>query len=176
MLPLLGHRASSFLINSLDEPNGPRFLSSLLSAILNIVICLLLLIVNMRFLLFASALASLATSAVANPAAESPITYEGYKVYRIETNGNTDALKEKLSGFKYDEWNNDAGNLDIALSPDQEGAFKSLALDFKVLHQDLGVSIKTESAVSKRSEAPWKRQAEDLSWYNEYHTYGDHIK
>src|SRR5687768_7269235 len=99
----------------------------------------------MRFLHLASALTTLAVSISSTPTAESPVTYDGYKVYRISTNGNTDVVKENLSSFKYDEWNNDAGNLDIALSPDQESAFNGLGLDFKILHENLGNSIKTES-------------------------------
>ena len=129
----------------------------------------------MRFLQIASALTSLAVGVASSPAVDSPITYDGYKVYRIETGGKTDALKETLSAFKYDEWNNDAGSLDIALSPDQQDKFAGLGLDFRVLHENLGNSIKTEAAVPA-SAHKWKRQAEDLSWYDSYHTYGDHIK
>jgi hypothetical protein len=94
----------------------------------------------------------------------------------VETNGNTDALKEKLSGLTYDEWNNDHSTLDIALSPEQLAKFSGLGLQFRVLHENLGNSIKTESKVNKRSEEKWRRQAEDLSWFDTYHTYGDHIK
>lgn len=132
----------------------------------------------MRFLQLASALTSLAasvSSASSPRAVDAPITYDGYKVYRVSTDGNTDALKETLSALKYDEWNNDAGTLDIALSPDQESAFRGLGLDFKVLHENLGNSIKDEARAPATANK-WKRQATDLSWYDSYHTYGDHIK
>lgn len=127
----------------------------------------------MRFLHLASALISLSASVAGTPTVDAPVTYDGYKVFRIKTGGHTAAIEEKLAGFKYDEWNNDAGHLDIALSPDQVGAFNALGLDFKVIHKNLGNSITTESAVGP---SKWKRQAEDLSWFDSYHTYGDHIK
>lgn len=127
----------------------------------------------MKFLLLASALVSLATNVIASPTVEAPLTYNGYKVLRIKTNGKTSSIVEKLAKLSYDEWNNDANHLDIALAPDQLAAFNGLGLDFKVLHENLGNSINAESAVST---SKWKRQAEDLSWFDSYHTYGDHIK
>jgi hypothetical protein len=129
----------------------------------------------MKFLSLASAVASLAVSVVGSPATvEAPITYDGYKVYRINTNGQTPAVVKALEGLTYDEWESDGNTLDIALSPDQVSKFTGLGLDFRTLHDNLGSSIVAESKPA--ASAKWKRQAEDLSWFDSYHTYGDHIR
>ncbi|KAL9949483.1 hypothetical protein ACHAP6_002973 [Verticillium nonalfalfae] len=46
----------------------------------------------------------------------------------------------------------------------------SLGLRHDVMHGDLGASINAESA----SDAEWKRQIDDLAWYDSYHPYDDH--
>jgi len=128
----------------------------------------------MKLNILASVLTSLAVSIVATPTVDVPITYEGYRVVRIKTNGRTPAIVKSLEGLKYDEWNSDGNNFDIAIAPDQIAKFTSLGLDFITLHENLGSSIIAESKPAASSK--WKRQAEDLSWYDSYHTYGDHIK
>lgn len=128
----------------------------------------------MKFLTIASALVTLAVNIRAGPTIEAPVTYDGYKVYRIKTRGQTPAVVRALETLTYDEWNSDGDNFDIALSPDQVPKFAGLGLEYVTLHENLGNSIVAESKLATSST--WKRQAEDLSWFDSYHTYGDHIK
>ena len=98
------------------------------------------------------------------------ISYDGYKVFRVKTQGRIDSLRENLSSFSYDEWSQEPTHLDIVISPEELPAFEKLGLDSHCMHQDLGSSIKDESA----RQSVWKRQLDDLSWFDSYHSYGDH--
>ncbi|KDN67987.1 putative carboxypeptidase A5 [Colletotrichum sublineola] len=81
------------------------------------------------------------------------------------------SVQQKLRGIKFDEWNSVRNkHIDIAVSPDQIDRFKKLNLDYHVMHKDLSKSISVESAANH----VWKRQVDDLSWYNSYHPYEDH--
>ncbi|WYZ43279.1 hypothetical protein EsH8_VI_000978 [Colletotrichum jinshuiense] len=104
-------------------------------------------------------------------AASTPVSYDGYQVLRVKTGTEAASVQQKLSSIKFDEWNTVVNkHIDIAISPDQVARFRDLGLDYHVMHEDLGISITTESTVS----SSWKRQVDDLSWYDSYHPYDDH--
>ncbi|KAG7137148.1 Metallocarboxypeptidase A-like protein like [Verticillium longisporum] len=102
--------------------------------------------------------------------ANSIVSYEGYQALRVRFEGDLPAVQRKLSKLSYDEWERTADDITITLSPEQIPAFKSLGLKYDVMHGDLGASINAESA----SGAEWKRQIDDLAWYDSYHPYDDH--
>ncbi|KAI1495368.1 zinc carboxypeptidase [Biscogniauxia mediterranea] len=100
-------------------------------------------------------------------------SYDGYKVLRVKTNGQPSAVLEELSALAFDEWEHQDGHhVDIVIAPDQLDALEALGVEFHVMHDNLGDSIAAESA----SKSVWKRQVEDLSWYDSYHDYDDHIQ
>ena len=125
----------------------------------------------MRFLSFASVV-TLATCVTAAPNTKVK-SYDGYQVFRVNTHGHSDAVQDKLSAVTHQEWEHAATHIDVVVAPDNISAFKKLGLESKVLHKDLGQSITVEGA---DSETKWKRQADDLSWYDSYHNYEDHIQ
>ncbi|KAI0851185.1 hypothetical protein F5Y00DRAFT_230530 [Daldinia vernicosa] len=126
----------------------------------------------MRFSLLVPILASLVASVPISPRND-VVSYDGYKVLRINTHGHPSSTKEKLSGILYEQWNRDVyKHLDILISPDQVATFEALDLDYEVMHENLGDSIASESI----SNSVWKRQTGDLSWYDSYHDYQDHIQ
>lgn len=114
-------------------------------------------------------LLTLALGAIAVPKADIK-TYNGYKVFRVNTHGKAD-VKEKLAPVTFDEWEHGDQYADIVVAPNDVDAFESLKLDFTTLHENLGDSIVSESPSHKK----WKRQADDESWYDEFHNYEDHI-
>jgi len=122
----------------------------------------------MKSFLVHSLLAALA-SGIALPKPDF-ISYDGYKVFRVKTQGQLESIQEKLSSLSYDEWNRGPTQLDIAIPPDQLAAFEKLGLDSHCMHQDLGLSIEEESA----EQSVWKRQLNDLSWFDSYHPYDNH--
>ncbi|KAI0125823.1 hypothetical protein BJ170DRAFT_708255 [Xylariales sp. AK1849] len=100
------------------------------------------------------------------------VSYDGYKVFRVKTHGHTSSVQERLSTIAFEQWTQAVDHVDIAVSANQLVAFEALKLDFHVMHENLGNSIAAESAIT----STWKRQADDLSWYDSYHNYEDHIQ
>ncbi|KAK7908936.1 hypothetical protein PG985_014814 [Apiospora marii] len=128
----------------------------------------------MRILL--ALLSPLLTSVTALPTQdEAVVSYNGYKVYRINTLGRTSAVREQLAAglSTYEQWHEDAGHLDVLISPDEAAAFQGLGLDYRLMHEDLGTSISAESSAS---QGKTKRQDDPLAWFDTYHNYEDHIQ
>ncbi|KAF2220400.1 hypothetical protein BDZ85DRAFT_266534 [Elsinoe ampelina] len=101
-----------------------------------------------------------------------PASYDGYKVFRVKTGKQLSAIQEKLSRFSAEPWNNKIDKyMDVAIAPHQVHDFQSLGLDCHVMHEDLGHSIRQESA----RPSIYKRQVGDDAWYDSYHPYEDHI-
>lgn len=99
------------------------------------------------------------------------VDYDGYKVYRVKTQQHLQAVQEKLSTLDFEQWNhNILDHIDLSISPEHVSTFESLGLDYYCMHEDLGASIAKES----ESISIWKRQLDDLSWFDSYHSYDDH--
>ncbi|KAH7318204.1 zinc carboxypeptidase [Stachybotrys elegans] len=142
--------------------------------------------------LLTSLLASAAAGAAVTPREEqdSPVSYAGFKVFRVATNGRPSRVEARLadSGLVYEQWNDDvATHIDVVVAPGNVAAFEALgSLSYRVMHEDLGASIAAESegahafSLMKRQagvsgEELHKRQIEDGSWFDSYHNYEDHI-
>lgn len=119
-----------------------------------------------------ASLLSLLVSTAAAVSEDEPVTYNGFKVFRIKTYGHTSAVREQLEPLGLDEWGHEIDHVDVAVAPHQLAAFEALGFETHVMHDDLGASITSESA----STTTWKRQANDPSWFDAYHNYEDHIQ
>ncbi|WYZ45709.1 hypothetical protein EsH8_VIII_001025 [Colletotrichum jinshuiense] len=122
---------------------------------------------------------ALVTSVLATLAAgfsfhkRNPVSYEGYQVLRVKTLSQLATVQEKLATVPHEQWNHDVDtHIDIVISPDQIETVESLGLDYRILHKDLGESIASESQV----RSTYKRDVNDLSWYDSYHPYADHVR
>jgi Zinc carboxypeptidase len=123
----------------------------------------------MKLLALAPLLLTLAHgAAVTDP---SIVSYDGWKVFRVKTGHASDELVRKLSAIPYDEWSDEPTHMDIAIAPNHLKAFEDLDLDSDCMHENLGVSIRAESAPGPTK---WKRNTKDLSWFQSYHPYDDH--
>lgn len=100
------------------------------------------------------------------------VSYDGWQVVRIDTSTtDEEAVRSKLSAVSHDEWNATPNkDITIAASPDDVKQLSSLGFQYEILHQDLGASISTESKLIGK----WKRQTDDLSWFQSYHSYEEH--
>lgn len=103
-------------------------------------------------------------------ASSSFVSYAGYKVLRVNT--LAPSVKEKLATISYDEWEDTDSHADIVVSPQQFKKLSILGLNNRTLHQDLGESIDAEKA----TKAYRKRDIDDLSWYDSYQSYEDHVQ
>lgn len=120
----------------------------------------------MKPLVIVPLLASLASAA-------ERVSYDGYQVFRLKPTRDLDvpALEAVLQAIEYDEWNKEPNDLTIAVAPEHVEGFRGLGLEATVMHEDLGRSIAEEG----RPRKTWKRQADDLSWYESYHDYAEHV-
>ena len=120
----------------------------------------------------ASVLALCIGTAVAAPA-DGTVSYAGYQVVRI--NGDVAASKAKLGSLTYDQWHQEGSILDIALPADQVDAFKSLGLDYSVMHEDLGSSIEAESGLrASFDNVKLANAAVNTTWFSAYHPWAEH--
>lgn len=106
------------------------------------------------------------------------VNYDGYRVYRVHSNGEAPSILSKLSALSYQRWNYCSDeHIDISLAPDAADEFEKLGLEYSVMHQDLGADIIAESAGSSIKYE--KRQNGALpsdSWFDSYHAYADHVQ
>lgn len=101
------------------------------------------------------------------------VSYAGFQVIRVKTLTELSDVQEKLSTISYEQWNHDIdSHVDIVVAPDQIEKLQSLGLDYRTLHEDLGESITAESLVKTK----YRRDVDDLSWYDSYHPYADHVQ
>lgn len=103
------------------------------------------------------------------------VSYDGYKAFRIDISENLDEIKEKLAELSYDQWNfNSRKHLDISVPGDQLTQFENLDLDYKVMHEDLGQSIREEW--TGLDEAHGALRVRQSDWFDSYHPYSDHVE
>ncbi|KAK6346611.1 hypothetical protein TWF696_006731 [Orbilia brochopaga] len=124
-------------------------------------------------------------SAAAISSAEKPITYDGYKVFRIDTHGRARGavIEKMLQGLKAVQYNYDTDtNIEIAVAPEDLGKFERMRLDFEVLDEDLGASIRAEGGFHPGGEQRFASSLNQLrpgafpdeSWFRAYHSFNDH--
>ena len=117
-----------------------------------------------------SLLAALAAGVVA--ATSGTVSYAGYQVLRVNTLGHLFEVQKKLATISYQQWEDTDTHVDIVVSPDQFEKLESLNLNYRTLHKDLGLSIEKEG----QQKAYRKRDLDDLSWYDAYSPYAEHLK
>lgn len=110
---------------------------------------------------------------------EEAINYGGYKVFHVNTQGNSDAVLNALSVLPYDQWNYRVeDHIDISIAGEYVDAFEALALNYTVMHEDLGTAIAEEAQSVPYESSVSRRQSGQLppsSYFNSYHSYNEHI-
>lgn len=103
------------------------------------------------------------------------VSYDGHKAFRIDISDNLEEVKEKLAALSYDQWNfNSRKRLDISLPGDQLLDFEDLGLDYRVMHEDLGHSIREEWTGVEEAHGTFRVRQSD--WFDSYHPYSDHVE
>lgn len=82
-----------------------------------------------------------------------PVSYDGWKVYRVVVGDNSAKLSEVMSKLQLKTWKGKVETsdvVDVVVPPTQIEAFVSSteALNTKLMHDDLGVSIAEETNFS----------------------------
>jgi hypothetical protein len=102
--------------------------------------------------------------------------YDGYHVYSVTPSSPIEA-REIEKRFERYNTHPVRDTLSIAIPPSEVASFNSLGLKTRLLNSDLGSYIRSteakapayNSALHKRGELP------DLSWFDSYHDYADHL-
>jgi hypothetical protein len=102
--------------------------------------------------------------------------YDGYHVYSVNPSSALEA-RELTKRFERYHTQHIRDTLSVVIPPEEVDSFNSLGLEARLLNSDLGSFIRSteakaptyNNALHKRSELP------DLSWYDSYHDYADHL-
>lgn len=106
------------------------------------------------------------------------VNYDGYRVYRVQSNGNAEAVLTTLASLSYQQWNYRSDeHIDISLAVDEAEKLEKMDLEYSVMHQDLGADIVAESAgTSTKYVRQHNGALPSDSWFDSYHPYSDHIQ
>ena len=133
----------------------------------------------MKFLAGTLALASLAAAAEPlgplDPRGD-PVTYDGYHVYRVQANHprEIEALEARLDGYPI---MHSRDTLEVAVPAHEVRSFESLGLGARLMSRDLGQQIREEAKAPSYRRRDLHRRGDlpDLSWFETYHAYEDHL-
>ncbi|KAF2850345.1 hypothetical protein T440DRAFT_397318 [Plenodomus tracheiphilus IPT5] len=129
----------------------------------------------MKFLGLAFASLGLASAATV----AKKVSYDDWKVYRVNVGSNTAKFNDVVSKLKLETWKGKPASsdvVDVVVPPTQISAFEASTADIetRVMHENLGLSIADESndafAVAAAGAAP------SISWFNAYHSIADHMQ
>ncbi|KAK2616658.1 hypothetical protein QQS21_000481 [Conoideocrella luteorostrata] len=122
-----------------------------------------------------AALSSLLAAAAA-VSAETPVSYDGHKVFRIPVLDDGSHIQKLVDQLHLEVWqppSKKGAFADIQVAPDQLIAFEK-AMEgrrLEVMHENLGDSIAEESTFQTYAEG-----SANSTWFNSYHAYNDHLK
>lgn len=126
-------------------------------------------------------LAPLATASPFQPGStlayrDAKVNYDGYHVYSI-TPSSAQEARDIEKRFEQYHTHPIRNTLSVAIPPQEVEAFNALRLKARLVNSDLGLYIRStekaptyNNALHKRGELP------DLSWFDTYHNYTDHLK
>jgi hypothetical protein len=104
------------------------------------------------------------------------VSYDGYHVYSVRAADQQEANFLEKRFATYPTLVSSRG-FEVAIPPHEVRSFNEMGLDARLLSDDLGAQIRQEDKppvykreLHKRGELP------DLSWYETYHAYEDHLQ
>ena len=98
-------------------------------------------------------LASLGLVSAASVSNKQKVSYDDWKVVRVNGPSNTIKFQEVVKKLQLDVWKGKPSSgdvVDISVAPEQLSAFEEATKDFetKVMHENLGASISDENTFS----------------------------
>ncbi|ODA83571.1 hypothetical protein RJ55_02085 [Drechmeria coniospora] len=115
-------------------------------------------------------------SAVAVPGAPTTVSYEGYKVFRVQVGTKSQHVNDVIAKLGLSTWqppSRKGAFADIEVPPSKLAAFRRemKGMDMVAMHEDLGSSIADEGAFQTYVEGSLNG-----TWFNSYHAYSDHLQ
>lgn len=98
-------------------------------------------------------LASLGLASAASVSNKQKVSYDDWKVFRINGPSNTAKFQEVAKKLQLDVWKGKPSSgdvVDVSVAPEQLSAFEDATKDFetKIMHENLGASISDENTFS----------------------------
>lgn len=107
---------------------------------------------------------------------DSGISYDGYHVYSITPSSAPEAraLANRFSRYHTHPIRD---TLSVAIPPEEVVTFENLGLNIRLVNPDLGAHIRALDSKSTQYNRGLHKRGElpDLSWYDTYHPYEDHL-
>lgn len=105
------------------------------------------------------------------------VSYDGYRVYRVNTHHDVASVESQLAHLRLVNFNpGTTDHIDLAVSPEDIDAFDALGLDAAVVHQNLGKDIDSEGPLRPYVRKAGAADLPDLEWFDSYHSYDDHLQ
>ena len=103
------------------------------------------------------------------------VSYDGYRVYRVAVNGVPASIERQLKSYHTIHTRE---HIEVAIPPAEVNSFEGLGLDAELINDDLGRDIAAEATVVSSYAAPLRGRGDlpDLSWFDAYHPYDDHVQ
>jgi len=98
-------------------------------------------------------LASLGLVSAASVSNKQKVSYDDWKVFRVNGPSNTAKFQEVVKKLQLDVWKGKPSSgdvVDVSVAPEQLSAFEEATKDFetKIMHENLGASISDENTFS----------------------------
>ncbi|KAI1654904.1 zinc carboxypeptidase A [Daldinia decipiens] len=108
------------------------------------------------------------------------ISFEGFKVYRIDTSDQIADLKSTFADLfiielNYNRHRDSLATIDVAVPPEHVAVFDALDFNTTILSRNLGADIATEGSLGNYPELD-DDGVPGLSWFDSYHAYEDHVR
>jgi hypothetical protein len=104
------------------------------------------------------------------------ISYDGYHVYSIRAadQNEADFLTKRFAGYHTEV---SAQGFEVIIPPNEVRSFNELGLNARLISDDLGSQIRRESKAPAYKRGLHKSgELPDLTWYDSYHAYEDHLQ
>jgi murein tripeptide amidase MpaA len=125
----------------------------------------------------------IAALAVALPLVYAKVSYDGYKSYHVETEGDHEAFWSAIEDLDLDHVSLGCDNhpdvIDIAVAPGSLAAFEALPFNLTVTSEDMGADMALEtfevyeSTLSTRAEGA-EAAVPPITFFDSYHTWAEH--
>jgi hypothetical protein len=104
------------------------------------------------------------------------VSYDGHHLYRIRAvdQKEADFLTKRFATYHTEVTSR---GFEVIIPPNEVRSFNELGLDARLLSDDIGSQIRDESRTpSYKRELHKAGELPDLSWYESYHAYDDHLQ
>lgn len=108
---------------------------------------------------------------------DAKVNYDGYHVYSVTPSSALEA-RELEQRFERYHTHPVRDTLSIAIPPEEVKSFNRLGLKARLLSSDLGSFIRFTEAKAPTYDKTLHKRGElpDLSWFDSYHDYADHLQ